>query len=201
MRSNIEKAVKIELIKEIKKHERDLEVLPSKDLALIGIELEKGKIGCVKNFLEKNGYLNQKLKIKSSKQENKIYKLKEILSTKETELKKQNYDEAVLKEKISKIYETYKKKPHFIIEQDKYEDLDRLIRRIKINTKICKKSESNANDIKNNIFSILLEQLRHKVDIGILIPALKKLVNTKDELRYSKVVDNTYYYELLKMIK
>ncbi|WP_330730275.1 plasmid maintenance protein [Borrelia turicatae] len=197
----IDKTRKIELIKEIKRHEMSLEALKREDLSLIKDKIERGQEGCIRDFLEERGYLNRSFQSKSNKRELKVKKLKEILNAREGELKKQNYDEAILREEIGKIYEAYKEKPHFIIEQDKYEDLDRLIRKIKINTKTCEKQEIKADDIKNNIFSILLEQLRYKVDIGVLIPALKKFINAKDELKYSKVVDNTYYYELLKIIK
>lgn len=197
----IDRTRKIELIREIKRHEKGLRALNREDLSLIKDEIKKGQEGCIRAFLEERGYLNRSFQNKSNKKELKARELEEILNVRERELKGQNYDEAILREEISKIYEAYKEKPHFIIEKDKYEDLNRLIRKIKINAKICEKQEIKADDIKNNIFSILLEQLRYKVDIGVLIPALKKFINAKDELKYSKVVDNTYYYELLKIIK
>ncbi|UCP02004.1 plasmid maintenance protein (plasmid) [Borrelia hermsii] len=197
----INKTVKIELIKEIKRYEKSINLLSEEDLTLIKGELRSGQIGCVEDFLKRKGYLNKNTQGNSCKQAIKVEKLKEILGKGELELKKQNYDEEALREEFSRIYETYKEKPHFIIEQDKYRDLDRLIRKIKTNIKTYRKQESEGDDIKNNIFSILLEQLRHRVDISVLIPALKKFINTKDELKYSKVVDNTYYYELLRIIK
>ncbi|AHH14626.1 plasmid maintenance protein [Borrelia hermsii] len=197
----IDRALKIELIKEIKRHEKYIKSLSAEDLALIKDQLKSGQVGCIEGFLKQKGYLNGTVQSKSSKQALKVKKLKEVLSQRELELKEQNYDEEALREEFSRIYEAYKEKPHFIIEQDKYEDLDRLIRKIKSNIKTYRKQESGGDDIKNNIFSILLEQLRHRVDISILVPALKKFINTKDELKYSKVVDNTYYYELLKIIK
>ncbi|BDU63382.1 hypothetical protein BOFE_09220 (plasmid) [Candidatus Borrelia fainii] len=201
LKLKIDKTKKIEIIKEIKRHETSLKALKREEISQIKDEIEKGQEGCIRTFLKERGYLNKSFQRKNNKRELKVKKLKEILSAKEEELKGQNYDEAILREEIGKIYEVYKEKPHFIIEQDKYKDLDRLIRKIKIRTKTCKKQEIKADDIKNNIFSILLEQLMYKVDIGVLIPALKKFINAKDELKYSKVVDNTYYYELLKIIK
>ncbi|WP_024653688.1 plasmid maintenance protein [Borrelia persica] len=193
---------KIEFIREIKRYERVIESISVDDANLLKKEIETGAAGCIKDFLEKNGYLKNS-KERLSKKELKLKKLKEILDLKREELKKQNYKEDALNKEIDKIYEKYKNKPHFIIEQNKYKDLSLLIDKIKKNTEICdvKKKEKEKNDIKNNIFSILLEQLRYKVDINILIPALKKFINAKDELKYSKVVDNTYYYELLDTIK
>ncbi|AOW96400.1 plasmid maintenance protein [Borrelia miyamotoi] len=196
----IEKTEKIELIKEIKRYEKTIRLLSDKDLNLIRKELKQSsKNGSIKNFLESKGYLDKQTQ--NNKQNIKLIKLKETLDITEAELKKQNYDEDVLRKEIKKIYEIYKEKPHFITERDKYKDLDILIRKIKVNTNLCKEQERGKSDIKNNIFSILLEQLRHKIDISILIPALKNFINAKDELRYSKVVDNTYYYELLKTIE
>ncbi len=54
--------------------------------------------------------------------------------------------------------------------------------------------------IKNNIFSILLEQLRHKVDNDKLIPTLKKFIENEPDLKYSKVFDNSYYNNLIKIV-
>ncbi|AHH08955.1 peptide transporter (plasmid) [Borrelia anserina] len=196
-----EKESKIKLFKEVKKYEMIIKSLSRENLESIKNELKIGKIECVRDFLERNGYLNKNVQEKDSKSEANIKKLRKILVEVETELKLQNYDQEALRKGIDKIYETYKEKPHFIVEKNKYKDLDHLIRKIKVSTQVCQKQESTNNDIKNNIFSILLEQLRHRVDIDVLIPTLKKFINAKDKLKYSKVVDNTYYYELLRMIK
>ncbi|ACH95139.1 plasmid maintenance protein (plasmid) [Borrelia recurrentis] len=200
LNSKIEKDLKIELIKEIKKYERAIEALSLDEINLLKGKLIEGTPNCVKGFLEGMGYLKN-IESKIKRQEIKQKELKEILDLKRKELESQNYKEDVLNQEINKIYERYKNKPHFIIEQDKYRDLDLLIQKIKKNTEKCKSKTKERDDIKNNIFSILLEQLRHKFDIGILVPTLKKFINAQDELKYSKVVDNTYYYELLDTIK
>ncbi len=59
---------------------------------------------------------------------------------------------------------------------------------------------TKLKSIKNNIFSILLEQLRHKVDENKLIPTLKKFIENEPDLKYSKVFDNSYYNNLIKIV-
>ncbi|AYE36785.1 peptide transporter (plasmid) [Borrelia turcica IST7] len=197
----IDKSLKIEHIKDIKKHERIIKLLEKEDIDLLkrAIEENGNTKGCIKEFLEKGGYLCKKTR-KITKQQKKRIKLIEILDRVETELGEKNYSKEHLRKEIEEVYEMYKEKPHFIIEQDKYKDLEKIISKIKSKIPIYAKQES-ADDIKNNVFSILLEQLRYKVGIDILIPALKRFINSEDELKYSKVIDNTYYYELLEMIQ
>ncbi|WP_445436463.1 plasmid maintenance protein [Candidatus Borreliella tachyglossi] len=195
----ISKELKIEHTKDLKKCERIINKLEEEDLKLLQEEVRQNgnTKGCIMEFLKNKGYLNRKYK---GKQETKRKKLKSILESTKAELE-EKYSKEHLSIEIDKIYETYKEKPHFIIEQDKYRDLEKMIDKIKIKIPICNRQESKIDDVKNNIFSILLEQLRHKVDDSVLIPALKKLINNKSELKYSKVFDNTYYYELLEMVE
>ncbi len=95
---------------------------------------------------------------------------------------------------FNKTYEIYKIKPHFIIEYKKYPDLDKLVQRAK--KEICKIQDKmiQLKSIKNNIFSILLEQLRHKVDNDKLIPTLK------NSLRMSLTLNIARYLTILTII-
>ncbi len=127
--------------------------------------------------------------------------LKEILSKTKKQLEKKGYDTKQLKLKIENIYKSYKNKPHFIIENKKYKDLDKI--RLKLEKSIEIKKESITKKyihIKVNIFNILIEQLKKELEIKTLKPIIKNYLNSKKTLEYDKVF-NTYYYELLETIK
>ncbi|WKC58472.1 plasmid maintenance protein [Borrelia sp. P9F1] len=128
--------------------------------------------------------------------------LRALLKERQAELVKQGYYERELDIEIGKIYESYKTKPHFILQNDKYKDLDLRIARIKkrVQRQIKEDVGQKQKETRDNIFSILLEQLKHKVDINKLRPALKRFIDSKDKLSYSKMMDNSYYYELLDRI-
>ncbi|WP_419253649.1 plasmid maintenance protein, partial [Borreliella afzelii] len=106
-----------------------------------------------------------------------------------------------LKINIQKIYEIYKNKPHFIIEHQKYNDLSKI--KLKLEKSIELKKENPQKDyenIKTNIFNILIEQLGKKENIEAIKPIIKTYLNSKNKLEYNKVFD-TYHYELLELIK
>ncbi|AHH11625.1 Hypothetical protein BCO_0007001 (plasmid) [Borrelia coriaceae ATCC 43381] len=79
--------------------------------------------------------------------------------------------------------------------KDIIEKIKKTVKYIKTNTQEDKK------EIRNNIFSILIEQLRNKMSIEILIPILKDYLDKQNKLEYSKVLSNHYYYELLKSME
>ncbi|WKC58667.1 plasmid maintenance protein [Borrelia sp. P9F1] len=198
----INKTLKIEYMKEIKRNERSICLLNRESLGDLkkAIKENGNTARCITEFLKRRGFFSRK-KHNVLTQKEKRENLRETLKNIETELlSEKSYNKGHIREEIEKIYETYKDKPHFILEKDKYKDLEKIISRIKSKTPICAQQES-PDDIKNNIFSILLEQLKHKVGIDVLIPALKRLINSKVELKYSKMMDNSYYYELLEMIQ
>ncbi|QMU99765.1 peptide transporter (plasmid) [Borrelia sp. A-FGy1] len=197
----INRSLKIEHIKDIKKHERTINLLDKEELNLLKKKIKENgnERGCIKNFLDKRGYI-YKISYKRTKHKKKIEKLKEVLKRVEAELIDKNYRKENLRKEIERVYEVYKEKPHFILEQYKYKDLERIINKIKNKISIYSVQE-NIDDIKNNIFSILLEQLRYKISTEKLIPALKGFINSENELKYSKLIDNTYHYKLLKMIQ
>uniref|UniRef100_UPI003B22761F plasmid maintenance protein n=1 Tax=Borreliella californiensis TaxID=373543 RepID=UPI003B22761F len=128
-------------------------------------------------------------------------KLKEILENTKKQLEKNGYNAEQLKTEFKKIYENYKNKPHFIIEHKKYNDLSKI--KFKLEKSIELKKENSQKDyenIKTNIFNILIEQLKEKVNIEFIKPIIKTYLNSKKKLEYNKVF-NTYNYELLKMIE
>ncbi|UGQ17957.1 plasmid maintenance protein [Borrelia sp. RT1S] len=197
----IDKALKIEHIKDIKKNEKMICLLHREELINLKKTIKENgnKRGCITELLKREEYLQERKH--NISQKGKKEELRKMLNDTEVKLlQEKNYSKKHIREEIEKIYETYKDKPHFILEQYKYKDLEKAVNRIKSKAPIYKQQEA-LDDIKNNIFSILLEQLKDKVGIDILMPALKRLVNSKVELKYSKMMDNSYYYELLEMIQ
>ncbi len=117
------------------------------------------------------------------------------------EFEKKGYNVKQLKINIRKIYEIYKNKPHFIIEHQKYNDLSKI--KLKLEKSIELKKENPQKDyenVKTNIFNILIEQLGKKENIEAIKPIIKTYLNSKKKLEYNKVFD-TYHYELLELIK
>ncbi|WP_210365467.1 plasmid maintenance protein [Borreliella valaisiana] len=154
--------------------------------------IKKIEISLIKN---KNNDLNQPLF------ENKQNKLKEILINIQKELEKKGYNYEQLKKNFQKIYENYKLKPHFIIENQKYRDLHNIKRKLEKIIEIKKEnSQKNYEHIKINIFNILIERLKNTTEIEVLKPILKDYLNVKKKLEYNKVFDK-YYYELLEIIE
>ncbi|WP_024655228.1 plasmid maintenance protein [Borrelia hispanica] len=147
------------------------------------------------NEIRYNG--NNKSKLQFKQQE-----LSRILYEAKVKLEKEGYIEKQLEKEVQKVYENYKSKPHFIIENDKYDDLKKIIGKIEM---LCEKDrkdvQNNERNIKDNIFSILLDQLRHKTSIEILLPVLKNYLNKQEKLDYRKAFNNQYYYELLELLE
>ncbi|UPA12777.1 plasmid maintenance protein [Borrelia venezuelensis] len=142
-------------------------------------------------------------KINSTKtNKSKQKELNKILREIKTRLENEGYNNKQLETQTQSIYEKYKSKPHFIIEKDKYSDLKKIVEKLKNTVENVKTIiKENEKDIKNNVFSILLDQLKYKVDTSILVPILKDYLNKQNKLEYSKVFSNYYYYELLKLVK
>lgn len=128
-------------------------------------------------------------------------KLREILISTQKDLEKNGYNAEQLKTNIQNIYENYRNKPHFIIENQKYKDLSNKKRKLEKSIEVKKENlQKNCAHIKINIFNILIDQLKKKVNIEFLKPILKDYLNSKNKLEYNKVFNNAYYYELLKII-
>ncbi|ABH02251.1 hypothetical protein BAPKO_2554 (plasmid) [Borreliella afzelii PKo] len=164
---------------------KDLKIKMLKVLKIIEIKLLKNK----NLFLNKSCF------------KDKQNKLKEILENTKKELEKKGYNAEQLEIEFKKIYENYKNKPHFIIEHQKYSDLSKI--NFKLEKSIELKKENTQKDyehIKVNIYNILIDQLKEKVNIEILKPIIKTYLNSKKKLEYNKVF-GTYHNELLELIK
>ncbi|WP_434246490.1 plasmid maintenance protein [Borreliella burgdorferi] len=129
-------------------------------------------------------------------------KLNEILNKIEIQFKEKFCNDIEIETEIQKIYENYKNKPHFIIESNKYEDLNKIIKKLE-----CIAGNSRANvkehniNKKNNILNILLDQLKLKMETKLLIIIIKDYLNRQTELKYKNIFNNQYYFEVLKIIE
>ncbi|WP_215536412.1 plasmid maintenance protein [Borreliella bavariensis] len=128
-------------------------------------------------------------------------KLKEILENTKKQLEKNGYNAEQLETEFKKIHENYKNKPHFIIEHQKYNDLSKITFKLAKSIELKKEnSQKNYENIKTNIFNILIEQLKEKANIEFLKPIIKTYLNSKKKLEYNKMFD-IYYHELLEIIQ
>ncbi|MBB6208555.1 plasmid maintenance protein [Borreliella lanei] len=145
--------------------------------------------------------LIKKFNIKKSCMKEKQKKLKEILYNTRKELEENGYNPKQLEINLQKVYENYKYKPHFIIENHKYNDLNNIKRKLEKSIERKKEnSQQNYQNLKANIFNILIEQLKKDTNIEILKPIIKKYLNKQKKIEYNKVF-GTYYLELLELIK
>ncbi|WP_418456575.1 plasmid maintenance protein [Borreliella lusitaniae] len=188
----------------IKNYFNKCNFLSKKTLSLLNLDINKDTLIEVLRIVKrieisliksKNIYLNRScLKEKQNK-------LKEVLSDAKKQLEKKGYNAEQLGINIQKAYEIYKTKPHFIIEYQKYEDLSKIKHKLEKLIEIKKESpQKNFDHTKINMFNILIEQLKKDSEIEILKPIVKVYLNDKKKLEYNKVFD-TYYYELLEIIK
>ncbi len=171
---------------------------------LLYLDIEKDKL--IKVFKAIKRYeieLTKNKKIFSNKScfKDKQNKLKEILENTQKEFEKNGYNTKQLEINFKKTYENYKYKPHFIIEHQKYSDLSVIKRKLEKLIELKKENpKKDYQNIKTYIFNILIEQLKEKANIELLKPIIKKYLNSKKKLEYNKVF-NTYYHELLELIK
>ncbi|UPA11392.1 hypothetical protein bpSLO_001248 (plasmid) [Borrelia parkeri] len=177
--------------------------------SILNLKLEKNtKIEILKllkrteNFIENGIYKKQKdIKLRISKFKSKQQELSKILNNTKINLENEGYNSKQLETQIQNVYNQYKHKPHFIIENDKYNDLRKILGKLKDSVELIKVNvKEDGKDIKNNVFSILLDQLKHKIKTSVLIPILKDYLNKQNLLTYSKVFSNHYYYELLDIL-
>ncbi|AJY73173.1 plasmid maintenance protein [Borreliella afzelii] len=157
--------------------------------------LKVSKIIEIKLLKHKNIHFNK------SCFKDKQNKLKEILENTKKQLEKKGYNTEQLETEFKKVYENYKNKPHFIIENQKYNDLSTIKRKLEKSIELKKENtQKDYEHIKVNIYNILIDQLKEKVNIEILKPIIKTYLNSKNNLAYNKIY-NAYYYELLELIK
>ncbi|WP_215538019.1 plasmid maintenance protein [Borreliella bavariensis] len=144
---------------------------------------------------------NKNLFFNKSCFKDKQKKLKETLENTKKQLEKNGYNAEQLETEFKKVYENYKLKPHFIIEHQKYNDLSKITLKLVKSIELKKEnSQKNYENIKINIFNILIEQLKEKANIEFLKPIIKTYLNSKKKLEYNKVF-GTYNCELLELIK
>ncbi|WP_215538055.1 plasmid maintenance protein [Borreliella bavariensis] len=128
-------------------------------------------------------------------------KLKETLENTKKQLEKNGYNAEQLETEFKKIYENYKLKPHFIIEHQKYSDLSKIKFKLAKSIELKKEnSQKNYENMKTNIFNMLIEKLKENANIEFLKPIIKTYLNSKKKLEYNKAFD-TYCYELLEIIQ
>ncbi|WNZ74083.1 plasmid maintenance protein [Borreliella garinii] len=157
--------------------------------------LKVSKIIEIKLLKHKNLFLNK------SCFKDKQNKLKEILENTQKELEKKGYSAEQLKTEFKKIYGNYKNKPHFIIERQKYNDLGKITLKLEKSIELKKEnSQKDYENVKINIFNILIERLGKTPNIEIIKPIIKTYLNSKKKLEYNKVFD-IYYHELLELIQ
>ncbi|WP_234926680.1 plasmid maintenance protein, partial [Borreliella garinii] len=157
--------------------------------------LKVSKIIEIKLLKNKNVHFNK------SCLKDKQKKLKETLENTKKQLEKKGYNPEQLETEFKQAYENYKNKPHFIIEHQKYNDLRKITFKLEKSIELTKEnSQKNYENIKKNIFNILIEQLKEKVNIEFLKLIIKTYLNSKKKLEYNKVFD-TYYHELLEIIQ
>ncbi|AFI31912.1 plasmid maintenance protein, partial [Borrelia crocidurae] len=168
------------------------------------LNLETTKEIKIKKLIElkKEENRRERERNKSDKLIEKQKELEKALEETKEKLKQEGYDEKQLETEIQKAYERYKDKPHFIIESDKYGDLGQIIKRIRKAVECKKKSlKEDHRQIRNNIFSILMDQLKNKVEVKVLASMLKNYLDKQVDLKYSRVFNNHYYYEILKIVE
>ncbi|PRR40515.1 hypothetical protein CV685_06465, partial [Borreliella burgdorferi] len=118
---------------------------------------------------------NKNIHFAKSCMKEKQEKLKKILCNTQKEFEKNEYNSKQLEISFQKIYENYKFKPHFIIESHKYSDLNNIKRKLEKSIERKKEnSQQNYQDLKTNIFNILIEQLKKEVNIELLKPIIKE---------------------------
>ncbi|WP_418905857.1 plasmid maintenance protein [Borreliella japonica] len=173
-------------------------------LILLNLDISKDKkieiIKALKRFeikttKSKNIHFN---KISFKDKQNK---LKETLNNTQKKMEKKGYNPKQLETEFKKIYENYKFKPHFIIENQKYNDLSKITLKLEKIIEIKKENSSkNYENLKINTFNILIERLKNTTNIEVLKPIVKAYLSSKKKLEYNNVF-NTYYNDLLEIIR
>ncbi|AHH07574.1 Hypothetical protein BCD_1508 (plasmid) [Borrelia crocidurae DOU] len=187
---------------QLEKYIKKCEFKDDKYLSILNLETTK-EIKIEKLIeLKKEENRRERERNKNKKLVDKQNELEKILEETKEGLRKEGYNEKQLETEIQKAYERYKDKPHFIVENSKYGDLGQIIKRIKKTVEYKKKGQKEDHkQIRNNIFSILIDQLKNKVEVKVLAPILRNYLNKQVDLKYSQVFNNHYYYEILEMVE
>ncbi|UPA13775.1 plasmid maintenance protein [Borrelia turicatae] len=191
---------------QIEKYARKCNFKSNAFLSILNLEAEKDfKIQSLKAIKKTENHKYEEIngiKPNNSKLKKKQKELSLILDEIKANLENEGYNSRQLEIQIQNVYKQYKNKPHFIIEKDKYSDLEKIIGKLKKTVEYTKKNtQKDEKDIRNNVFSILLEQLRSKMDTSVLVQILKNYLSKQNKLEYNKVFSNHYYYELLELME
>ncbi|WP_418457415.1 plasmid maintenance protein [Borreliella andersonii] len=210
-KNNIIKKEKTKLIEkmQINKYAKKCKFKTNFYLSILKLNLSKeNKIEILKSIKKTENYFTRKSfkENRISNNENKLIikrkNLKETLNKIKTQFKGKLCNNIKIETEIQKIYENYKNKPHFIIESNKYEDLNKIIKKLE---GVAKNSHSDFKEHnqnkKNNILSILLDQLKQKMETKPLIIIIKDYLNRQKKLEYKNIFNNQYYFELLEIIE
>ncbi|WP_210372413.1 plasmid maintenance protein [Borreliella garinii] len=189
---------------QIKNYYNKCKFLSKKSLLFLNLDINKEtsiEIFKIVKRIEIDLKNNKNLHSNKSSFKEKQDKLKLILNNTKKQLQKKGYDNNQINISFQNLYEKYKKKPHFIIENQKYKDLDNIKRKLEKSIEITKENSSkNCKDIKTNTFNVLIELLKKELNIEVLKPIIKEYLNNKKKIEYNKLCD-IYYYELLELIK
>ncbi|WP_417861753.1 plasmid maintenance protein (plasmid) [Borreliella americana] len=202
--NNIKKERKINQIEkfQIKNYFNKCDFKTEKALSILYLDTDKDtKIEVMKILKQNEIALIKRFNIKKSCIKEKQNKLKNLLNNTQKELQENGYNSEQLKINLQKVYKNYKFKPHFIIENHKYSDLNNIKR--KLEKSIERKKENSQKDyenLKTNIFNILIERLKKESNIEILKPIIKEYLNNQKKLEYNKAF-GIYYCELLELIE
>ncbi len=173
---NVTKEDKIKIIKTIKYIENDL----------------------LKEFNGKN----YKRKF-STNTENKQIKLKKVLNNLKLEFENAGYNKLQIEYHIENIFNKYKNKAHFIIENEKYEDLNQIIKKLKNKIEINKnENKEEIQTIKRNSFSILFEQFKNKTNNTDLTNILKTYLKELNDISYKDIfIGGKHFEKISELIK
>ncbi|AEL19378.1 plasmid maintenance protein [Borreliella bissettiae] len=171
-------------------------------LSILNLNADKNTKIEAMNILKQNEIaLIKRFSLKKSCMKEKQNTLKNILNNTQKEFEQNGYNSEQLKISLQKVYESYKFKPHFIIENHKYSDLNNIKRKLEKSIERKKEnSQQNYQNLKANIFNILIERLKKETNIEILKPIIKEYLNKQKKIEYNKVF-GTYYLELLEIIR
>ncbi|WP_418905266.1 plasmid maintenance protein (plasmid) [Borreliella finlandensis] len=169
---------------------------------IINLKLKKETTINLFKFISKEKYhfkkenRNHSQKTLQKKREDLI----SILKKTEKDFIKEGYDKEKLKVQMQNTYHKYKDKPHFILESNKYKDFDQIIKKIKNDIdKIDNKK--HKDNMKTNIYNILLDQLYNKTKKINLKSKIKEYLNKQNKLEYKKIFNNQYYNEIIVLIE
>ncbi|WP_418885430.1 plasmid maintenance protein [Borreliella carolinensis] len=203
-KNNIKEERKINKIEkyELRNYFNKCNFKTEKALSILDLNTDKDTKIAAMIILKQNEIdLIKRFNVKKSCMKEKQNTLNNILDNIQKEFEQNGYNPEQLKTNLQKVYETYKYKPHFIIENHKYNDLNYIKRKLEKSIERKKQnSQQNYQNLKANIFNILIEQLRKETNIEFLKPIVKEYLNNQKKIEYNKVF-GTYHLELLEIIK